>query len=260
MSLQPIHITSWNVNGFRAVMRKGFTDWFNTVQPDILCLQEVKAREEQVAELLAPFRDYRIIWNAAERPGYSGVAMWMRREPIDITTGLGNPQFDREGRVITAEFDDFILINAYFPNGQRSLDRLDYKLDFYRLMIDTCRQWKAKGKSVVVVGDFNTAHQEIDLKNPKENSGNSGFLLIEREWVTRFLESGFVDVFREQYPGQEGHYTWWTYRNQARERNIGWRIDYFLLSPDLMPRVTGVSIHPQVLGSDHCPISLQLTV
>lgn len=250
-------ITTWNVNGYRAVLKKGFKETIYDLQPDILCLQETKSRLDQLQEGDATIPGYSRIWNAAERPGYSGVATFYKDEIVVSNTfsGFGVEEFDNEGRVIRIDFTDFALFNIYFPNGQRGMDRVDFKLRFYSHLLDLCNEIHASGQNIIITGDFNTAHTEIDLANPKENSKTSGFLPEEREWVTKFLNSGFKDAYRELYP-EKVEYTWWTYRFNARERNIGWRLDYFLVSNNAMARVKDVIIHSEIGGSDHCPVSL----
>lgn len=250
-------IITWNVNGIRAALDKGALDWAFAQSPDVLCLQELKARSEQLkaeqrAKLILP-----CAWNAAERPGYSGVATFFKERPIETRIGLNAPQFDVEGRVIQTLHAGFRLFNIYFPNGQRGQERVNYKLEFYAHLLDLCDTLHKKGESVIITGDFNTAHMPIDLKNPKENETTSGFLPEERAWVQKFLEHGFVDVYRRLYPERE-QYTWWTYRFAARARGIGWRLDYFLVSEALAKRVTDVIIHEDVQGSDHCPVELIL--
>lgn len=250
-------ISTWNVNGYRAVLKKGFKESVEKLSPEILCLQEVKSRLDQLNDNDAQLADYSRIWNAAERPGYSGVATFYKNN-IGISNpiiGLGKEEFDTEGRVIRVDIGDITLFNIYFPNGQRGMERVDYKLNFYGHLLDICSGIHASGRSVIITGDFNTAHTEIDLSNPKENSKTSGFLPEEREWVSKYLENGFKDAFRELYPNKV-EYTWWTYRFTARERNIGWRLDYFMVSNSLMPRIKDVIIHGEFGGSDHCPVSL----
>jgi exodeoxyribonuclease-3 len=250
-------ITTWNVNGFRAVLKKGFKESIAQLQPDILCLQEIKAKPEQISAEELEIPGYFYLWNSAERPGYSGVATYFRKSDIDLQPGLGFEEFDVEGRVIRLNLFDFTLFNIYFPNGQRGQERVDYKLRFYGKLLDICDSLHQEGQKIVITGDFNTAHSEIDLANPKENSVISGFLPEERVWIDYYLQHGFVDAFRELYP-QKVQYSWWTYRVNARARNIGWRLDYYLISKDLMPKVTDVIIHTEVMGSDHCPVSLIL--
>jgi exodeoxyribonuclease-3 len=250
-------IVTWNVNGIRAALGKGALDWAWNHSLDVLCLQEVKARPDQLSEEQASSLKYPYVWNPADRPGYSGVATFHREAPLDVQLGLGEPKFDTEGRVITTLHPGFRLFNIYFPNGQRGKDRVDYKLEFYATLLKLCDKLHENGENLIITGDFNTAHMPIDLKNPKSNEKTSGFLPEEREWVTKFLEHGFVDIFRRLYPDRV-QYTWWTYISNARARNVGWRLDYFLISEALVPRVKDVIIHDDVPGSDHCPVELIL--
>ena len=250
-------IITWNVNGIRAALGKRALDWAFARQPDILCIQEIKARPDQLKEEQRTVPGYDVTWNPADRAGYSGVATFSAASPLDVETGLATPRFDIEGRVIRTRHDDFLLFNIYFPNGQRGQERVDYKLDFYARLLEMCDALHAAGENIIITGDFNTAHMPIDLKNPKENEKTSGFLPEEREWVQKFLDHGFVDVYRKLYPEKE-EYTWWTYRFAARARGIGWRIDYFLVSEKLATRVKDVIIHEDVEGSDHCPVELVL--
>ncbi len=251
-------IITWNVNGLRAVLRKEallpVLDW----TPDLLCLQEIKARPDQLADEHRDLPGYHAIWNPAERPGYSGVVTFARTQPMEVDLGLGDVRFDAEGRVIRTRHPDFLLYNIYFPNGQRGKDRVDFKLAFYAALLEQCDVLRAAGESLLITGDFNTAHQPIDLKNPKENASTSGFLPEEREWVRKFLDHGFVDLYRYLYPDRV-QYTWWTYRFNARQRGIGWRLDYFLASKDLLPRIRDVIVHDDITGSDHCPVELQIS-
>lgn len=248
-------IVTWNVNGLRAALRKDALSAVLTWTPDLLCLQEIKARPDQLTAEQREVPGYQIIWNPAERPGYSGVATFAREEPVEVKLGMDAPQFDVEGRVIRTRHPDFYLYNIYFPNGQRGHDRVMYKLDFYAHLLSICDELHAAGENVIITGDFNTAHMPIDLKNPDQNETTSGFMPEEREWVSKFLDHGFVDVYRTLYPDRE-QYTWWTYRFNARERNVGWRIDYFLVSEALAPAVKDVIIYDDVMGSDHCPVEL----
>lgn len=249
-------ITTWNVNGVRAALNKGVADWWKAEKLDILCLQEIKAMPEQLTQdQIAGFDGFHATWNPAKRKGYSGVATFSRDITLETTIGFGNEKFDVEGRVIQTELDNFILFNIYFPNGQRDQERLTYKLDFYEYLLDLCDEYHAAGKNIVITGDFNTAHSEIDLKNPKENKNTSGFMPIEREWIDKYIEHGFVDAYRNLYPNKI-EYSWWTYRFRARERGIGWRLDYYMVSEGLMPLVEDVIIHDDVMGSDHCPVSM----
>jgi len=248
-------IITWNVNGLRAALSKGIMEWLLDQDPDVICLQEIKTRPDQLTGEQGDIPGFRMFWNPADRPGYSGVASLYREGVLDVQLGMGEPRFDNEGRVICSRHPDFLLYNIYFPNGQRDQERLDYKLDFYSHLLDNCDTLHARDESIVLCGDFNTAHREIDLRNPKENVNNSGFLPEERVWIDRYLDHGFVDIYRLLYPDRV-QYTWWTYRFAARQRNIGWRLDYFLISKSLVPRVKDVIIHDDVLGSDHCPVTL----
>jgi exodeoxyribonuclease-3 len=251
---------TWNVNGLRAVLRKGALQWVLEQESDFICLQEIKAHPDQLAEDEHKlFDEYKAIYNSAERPGYSGVVTFIRDDPDEVQLGFGKPHFDLEGRLIRTKYNGINLFNIYFPNGQRGHERLGYKLDFYAELLDYCTQLHASGEKLILCGDFNTAHQEIDLRNPKQNQKTSGFMPIEREWVTKYLECGFVDVYRDLYPERE-QYTWWTYRMNARQRNIGWRLDYYLVSEGLVDQVQDVVINEEVLGSDHCPVTLFLDI
>jgi len=252
-----MRITTWNVNGYRAIQKKGFGDWIGQDNSDVVCLQEIKARPEQIEEGFRNWDGYQAYWNPAHRPGYSGVAVFTRIEPLQVGYGLNDERFDDEGRVIWLQFPSFTLFNIYFPNGQRGLDRVAYKLDFYARLLEICSDVHRNGQKVVITGDFNTAHQEIDLANPKQNSTTSGFLPEERAWVSRYLESSFSDAFRKLYP-ERVQYTWWTYITNARARNVGWRLDYHLVTDELMERVQSVTIQDQVMGSDHCPVTLDI--
>jgi len=251
-------LTTWNVNGIRAVLGKGALDWVRSEKPDVLCLQEIKARPEQLTgDQINFFNEYASIWNPAERPGYSGVATFSRLPALQVDLGLGMERFDSEGRVIRTRQSGFLLYNIYFPNGQRGQERVDFKLDFYARLLEQCDALHAAGEHIIITGDFNTAHNEIDLANPKSNETTSGFLPEERAWIDMYLQHGFVDAFRQLYP-EKIQYTWWTYITNARKRNVGWRLDYFLVSEKLMPRVQDVIIHDDILGSDHCPVTLAL--
>lgn len=252
-----MRIISWNVNGIRAAIKKDFFEWFKEEDADIVCLQEVKARREQVEDQLTEAGGYHIYWNAAEKAGYSGVAVFTKKEPLSVQKGLGIEEFDREGRVLLLEFDDFFLFNIYYPNGQRDQERLDYKMRFYDAFLEKSNALKETGKAIISCGDYNTAHKEIDLKNPKENSKTSGFLPIERAWIDKYIANGYTDTFRmfNQEPGQ---YTWWTYRFGARSRNVGWRIDYFFIDTEHKDRIKDAFIQMDVMGSDHCPLGIDL--
>ncbi|GAB4578385.1 MAG: exodeoxyribonuclease III [Anaerolineales bacterium] len=249
-------IITWNINGLRAWLNKGAWAWITAQNPDILCLQEIKARPDQLtAEQLAQFAGYEPVWNPAERPGYSGTVTFLRRPANEARLGLDDERFDHEGRVVQTVHANFRLFNIYFPNGGSGNERVPYKLDFYARLLELCDDLHGKGENIILTGDFNTCHQEIDLANPKSNQKSTGFMPEEREWVTRFLEHGFVDIFRARYPDRV-QYTWWAAWGGARARNVGWRLDYFLISPGLVDRVQDVVIHDQVLGSDHCPVEL----
>ena len=250
-----IKLVTWNVNGLRACLGKGFLDFFNEMGADAVCLQETKLQPHQI-ELDLP--GYHIYWNSAEKKGYSGTALITKTEPLSVAYGLGIPEHDTEGRVITAEYEDFYLVCCYTPNAQNELARIDYRMqwedDFRAYLMELDRK-----KPVVLCGDLNVAHQEIDLKNPKSNRGNAGFSDQEREKMTALLGSGFADTFRGLYPDRTGACTWWSYRFNARKNNAGWRIDYFIVSERLLPRVKDQIIHADVTGSDHCPVELDLT-
>ncbi|HEX2696621.1 MAG TPA: exodeoxyribonuclease III [Anaerolineales bacterium] len=250
-----MNIITWNVNGIRAVLGKGALDWAWKRSPDVLCLQEVKARPEQLTEAQHQSLQMPFAWNPAERAGYSGVTTFYREQPDEIRMGFDDPKFDPEGRVIRTRHRDLILYNVYFPSGQRGHDRVDYKLQFYARLLEFCDDLHARRENIIITGDFNTAHMPIDLRHPKSNKKTSGFLPEEREWVQKFLDHGFVDIYRRLYP-ERVQYTWWTYRLSAREHGVGWRIDYFLISQSLAARVKDVIIHDDVPGSDHCPVEL----
>ena len=250
-------LVTWNVNGIRAAIRNGFWEWLSSDAPDILCLQETRIQAEQIPENMHRPPGYHTFWHNAKRKGYSGVATLCRDEPQAVREGFGKPRFDGEGRVLVTEHGGFTLVNAYFPSGRRGHERVTFKIEFYDALLDFCRTLRAKGQNLVVCGDMNTAHQPIDLARPRQNQKTSGFLPEEREALARWLEFGFVDAFRHLHPDSEA-YTWWTYRFDARARNIGWRIDYFLVVEELMPYVQDVRIRPDIVGSDHCPVELQL--
>lgn len=239
------------------MLRRKDLAWAFAQTPDALCLQEVKARPEQLSEEQHAALEFPSVWNPAERAGYSGVTTFYRAQPDEVVTGMGNPKFDVEGRVLQMRWGNLRLLNIYFPSGSRGHERVGYKLDFYAALLDLCDTLHKKGEMLILAGDFNTAYQPIDLKNPKQNHKTSGFLPEEREWVQRYLNHGFVDAFRRLYPDKV-QYTWWATRVNARERGIGWRLDYFLVSEALFPRVSDVVIYDQVTGSDHCPVMLSL--
>ena len=249
-------LISWNVNGIRACINKGFIDFFKQSDADIFCIQETKCQEGQAELKLDEYKDF---WNSAEKKGYSGTAIFTKKDPINITYGIGKEEHDKEGRVITAEFENFYLVNIYTPNSKRELERLDYR----QIWEDEIRKYLLdlnKNKSVIMCGDLNVAHKEIDLKNPKTNRRNAGFTDEERAKMTELLNAGFIDSFRFLYPDKEDAYTWWSYMMKAREKNVGWRIDYFIVSNDIKDKIKEATIYSDVLGSDHCPIGLEIDV
>jgi exodeoxyribonuclease-3 len=250
-------ITTWNVNGFRAIVQKDFHKSVEFLDPDVLCLQEIKAKVEQVPDEKRKINGYAEFWNPAERPGYSGVASYIRGSQPAIEYGLGHSDFDNEGRVIQMDYGKFALFNIYFPNGQRGQERVDYKLAFYDELLRLCNEMRKENKWVILTGDFNTAHKEIDLANPKENETTSGFLPEERAKIDVYLNNHLNDVYRMLYPDRV-QYTWWTYRVNARARGIGWRLDYYLVSDELVPAVKDVIIYNEIKGSDHCPVTMIL--
>lgn len=252
-------LISWNVNGFRAVIKKGFYDFVKIYQPDVLGIQETKVKEEQLTDKQRYIPGYDSYFYSAERPGYSGVGVYTRLQPLSVSSGFPDGWDDNEGRVLILEFEKFIFFNIYFPNGQKDESRLQYKLDFYDFCLEHFEKLrKESSKGLVICGDYNTAHHPIDLARPKENEKTSGFLPIEREWMDRFEEHGYVDTFRHLHPDEKDRYSWWSYRARARVNNIGWRIDYFYVTPDLLPYVKNADILDQVEGSDHCPVLLEL--
>jgi exodeoxyribonuclease-3 len=251
-----LRIITWNVNGLRALLEKGGWNWLQAQDADVICLQEIKARPDQLKEdQNRYFDEYEAFWNPAQRPGYSGVLTLTKPQPTDLEYGIAAEDFDVEGRVVRARYPGFHLYNIYFPNGQRGQERVDYKLAFYARLLELCDQMHARGEHVVICGDFNTAHREIDLKNPKENAKTSGFLPEERALLDTYLKHGLVDAYRQLYP-ERVQYTWWTYRMNARQRGIGWRLDFYMVSDGLVGRVKDVIVHDDVMGSDHCPVSL----
>lgn len=255
MPARPTRLISWNVNGIRAVLKKGFHEFFARTKPDILCLQETRAEPDQVTGLKLP-RTYKTFWNTAEKRGYSGTSIFTRIEPIDVTRGIGVKAYDNEGRVLTAEFKDYFLVSCYTPNSQRELTRLDYRQNWDRAFLRYIRKLE-KTKPVIFCGDINVAHTPIDLARPKGNERNHGFTIEERDGFSRIIKAGFVDTFREFEP-DGGHYTWWSQMHNARARNVGWRIDYFVCSKVLVPRLKRAWILKDVMGSDHCPVGLEI--
>ncbi len=251
-------LVSWNVNGIRAVAQKGLANYLAQENADVVCFQEIKAFPDQLDSSLRNPPGYQAYWNSAEKPGYSGLGVYSRVEPLSVRNGLGVPEIDSEGRVQWLEFADFTLVNTYFPNSQREHTRLPYKLMFCRVLHAELQKLRAQGKSLVLCGDFNVAHRPIDLKNPKANENNAGYLPEERAWMDEFLADGFVDVFRALHPHATDHYTWWSYRPGVREKNIGWRLDYHVTDESLRDRVIQAVHRPEVKGSDHCPVVLEL--
>ncbi len=251
-----MRLVSWNVNGIRACVGKGFMDFFNEIDADIFCIQESKMQEGQLELDLPGYHQY---WNYAEKKGYSGTAIFTKKKPISVANGIGMEEHDREGRVITLEFEDFYMVTVYTPNSQNELARLDYRMEWEDAFLAYLKKLEEK-HPVIVCGDMNVAHKDIDLKNPKTNRKNAGFTDEEREKFTRLLENGFVDTFRHFYPDQEGIYSWWSYRFQARAKNAGWRIDYFLASECLKEQLQDAKIHTEIMGSDHCPVELVVEI
>ena len=252
-------LLSWNVNGVRAVAKKGFIDWIQEEAPDLLCIQETKSQESQLDAKITDVDGYTSYWSEAEKKGYSGVGVYSRHEPISVQKGFGEERFDSEGRTLVLEYPDFTLFNVYFPNGKQNATRLKYKMDFYAAILAHWESLRAEGKKLVICGDVNTAHKEIDLARPKDNVKISGFLPKERKWIDKIVGQGYVDTFREYDTGPD-KYTWWHLMSGARKRNVGWRIDYFYVTEDLMPAVSNAWILPDVMGSDHCPIGIEVAV
>ena len=249
-------LISWNVNGIRACLNKGFEDFFKEINADIFCIQETKCQPDQI-EL--EFDGYTSFWNSAEKKGYSGTAIFTKQKPKSVTFGIGIEEHDKEGRVITLEFEKFYMVNIYTPNSKRELERLDYRM----IWEDEVRKYLLnlnKVKPVIMCGDLNVAHEEIDLKNPKTNRRNAGFTDEERNKMTELLEAGFTDTFRKLYPDKENEYSWWSYIGRAREKNIGWRIDYFIVSKDIELKIKEAKIHQSIFGSDHCPVELDIEI
>jgi len=258
MTTQKIHLLSWNVNGIRAAARKGFSEWFNNYNAQVLCLQEVKATADQGLSALNLAPSIHVDWNdARSKAGYSGVATFSRIKPLNTENGFGDEELDREGRILVQEYATFFLYNLYFPNSQHSHARLPYKLQFNQAVLKHVQNKRKKGKAILICGDFNVAHKEIDLKNPKTNTDNPGFLPEERAWMDEILDAGFVDTFRHFDPSPE-KYSWWSYRVNARARNIGWRIDYFLIDKEHLHMLADAFILNEVMGSDHCPVGIEL--
>lgn len=253
-----MRLISWNVNGLRAVITKGFESFFKEINADIFCIQETKMQEEQIDDNIKNiFKEYNCYWNSAEKKGYSGTAIFSKKKPLNVSYGIGTEEHDKEGRVITLEFQNFHMVNCYTPNSKRELERLDYRM----IWEDTFREYLLelnKTKPVVLCGDLNVAHKEIDLKNPKSNRRNAGFTDEERNKMTELLNSGFTDSFRYLYPDKTDSYTWWSYMFKAREKNAGWRIDYFIVSKSIENKIKESYIYSEVMGSDHCPVGLEI--
>jgi len=250
-------ILSWNINGIRAAYKKGFFTWLQKESPDILCLQEVKATQDQLPPGLRNIPGYHSFWNPAERKGYSGVATFTKQKPIEVKTGFGREKFDIEGRILIITFSTFTLFNIYFPNGKKNKERLQYKLDFYDEFLSYADDLKARKQNIIVCGDFNTAHKEIDLARPKENEHISGFLPVERAWIDTFVDHGYIDTFR-QFHTESNQYSWWDLKTSARSRNVGWRIDYFFVNKEFLPKLKNAFITQTVMGSDHCPVGIEI--
>ena len=254
-----VTVLSWNVNGIRAVDRKKALDWFYEEQPDILCVQETKAQPEQIPGNLKNIEGYNVWFNSADRKGYSGVATYSKLPALKVQKGLGITELDKEGRVLITEFESFVLFNIYYPNGKASPERLDFKMRFYDAFLEVTEKYHQQGHHVVVCGDVNTAHKEIDLARPKENSKSSGFLPEERAWIDKFLAHGYLDTLREFNP-DAGQYSWWDYKTRARARNVGWRIDYFFINREFRDKLTNGFIRQDIEGSDHCPVGIELSL
>ncbi|MBI3602565.1 MAG: exodeoxyribonuclease III [Candidatus Omnitrophica bacterium] len=252
-----MRLLSFNVNGIRAIEKKGFLDWLEKESPDILGLQETKAHPEQLNEKILKPDGYQSFWSAAEKKGYSGVALYTKTKPKSVEEGLGVKEFDSEGRTLIADYGDFILFNIYYPNGGAGNQRVPFKMKFYEAFLKKAESLRKKGKALIICGDVNTAHTEIDLARPQENEKNTGFLPEERAWVSKFIHCGYVDTFRHFVKGA-GHYSWWDYKTGARVRDVGWRIDYFFVTKNLLPRLQKAFILKDVQGSDHCPVGIEL--
>ncbi len=258
--MNKLKLLSWNVNGIRAIQKKGFVEWLLKENPDMLCIQETKASPEQLSEELLNINGYKSFFSSSiVKKGYSGVAIYTKEEPVKVEHGFGIPRFDDEGRIVIAHYKKFVLINIYYPNGKASAERLQYKMDFYDAFLEYSNKLVKAGKKLVICGDVNTAHKEIDLARPKENEKVSGFLPIEREWLDIFFENGYVDTFR-MFNSEPGHYSWWDQVTRARERNVGWRIDYFFVSENFRKNVKDAFILPDIMGSDHCPVGIELDI
>ena len=250
-------IVSWNVNGIRAILQKNFREYLEAESPDILCLQEIKAHPDQLDLDVVNLKGYHCFWNPGTRAGYSGVATFSKTKPIQHACGFGISEYDTEGRTLMSEYKDFILFNIYFPNGQKDDERLKFKMDFYEEFLKQADLLRKKGKKLIICGDYNTAHKEIDLSHPKANEKFSGFLPIERAWLDKLVSHGYVDTFR-YFHSEPNQYSWWSYRMKAREKNVGWRLDYHFISEDLLPRLKKSYIQQEIKGSDHCPVVIEI--
>lgn len=252
-------IYSWNVNGLRAIIKKNFKQWIQDENPDILCIQETKLQDAQLDDEMRNILDYSSYFSFAEKKGYSGVATYTKEKPISVKHGIGIERFDSEGRILITEFQEFTLLNVYFPNGQMSEERLKYKMEFYDAILEYCNNLVNQGKKILMCGDYNTAHTEMDIKNAKANEKTSGFLPMERAWIDKFIANGYTDTFRFINP-EKVQYSWWSYRFSARERNTGWRIDYHFVSNNLKDSVKDAKILTDIIGSDHCPIMVEMEI
>jgi exodeoxyribonuclease-3 len=251
------NLISWNVNGLRAIIKKGFLELLLDHKFDAICIQETKASPDKLPREVKNIPGYHNYFVSAERNGYSGVGTFSKKKPLSIESGLGIEKFDREGRFLRVDYEDFVLMNIYFPNGKASQERLEYKMDFYDAFLDYANSLKAEGKKLVICGDVNTAHKEMDLARPRENETISGFLPEERAWMDKFLDEGYIDTFRMFNTGG-GNYSWWSVRTRARERNVGWRLDYFFISENLKENIKSARIYNEIMGSDHCPVGIEL--
>lgn len=254
-----IKIMSWNVNGIRAAAKKGFLDWLAAESPDILCVQETKAQPEQLTKKLLEPPGYTTFWHSAAKKGYSGVGVFTREKPVNVDTSMGEQRFDDEGRLIRLDYRDFTLFNVYFPNGKMNAERLQYKMDFYAAFLDLAQRVRRETPRLCFLGDVNTAHNEIDLARPKENAKVSGFLPIERQWIDEAIAGGYVDTFR-RLNGDVVQYSWWDLKSRARDRNVGWRIDYVFVTKEMFDSVRTAFILSDVMGSDHCPVGIELEI
>ena len=254
-----LRIKCWNINGIRASWKKGLPEWMEKDNPDIICFQETKAQPDQLGDEIKNFKDYKSYFFSAEKKGYSGVAVYTKKEPLRVSMGLNDPLFDNEGRVLEMEFDNFILFNVYFPNGGRGPERIKYKLDFYNSLFKRTESLRKKQKNIIICGDYNTAHKEIDIARPKENANTSGFMAIEREWIDKIIGMNYIDIFRA-YNKEPGQYSYWDQITRARDRNVGWRIDYYMITKEMQDIISNATLHMDVPGSDHCPIGLEIKI